>query len=111
MAITAKILGQSNPAATTLTSLYTVPADTYAVCSTITIANIGGTDTAFRIAIRAAGEAIANKQYLYYDLDIVANDTFAATMGIALSEGDIISVYAGNTNLAFQAFGQEIVQA
>ena len=39
MATTYKVLGQSNPAATTATTLYTVPAATSAIASTITICN------------------------------------------------------------------------
>jgi hypothetical protein len=39
MATTYKVLGQLNPAATTPTTLYTVPASTSTVVSTITICN------------------------------------------------------------------------
>jgi hypothetical protein len=108
MAIVAKILGQENPAATTLTTLYTVPASTSAVASTLTVCNMGGSQTSFRVAVRGGGAAIANKHYLYYDLTIPGNDAFASTIGLALSSGDVVSVYAANTNLAFSLFGQEI---
>jgi len=39
MPINYKVLGQSNPAATTATTLYTVPAGTQAVVSTIAVCN------------------------------------------------------------------------
>ncbi len=39
MATNYKVLGQSNPSATTATSLYTVPAATQAIVSTITVCN------------------------------------------------------------------------
>ncbi len=38
MAETRKVLGQSNPSATTNTTLYTVPSATQAVASTLTVA-------------------------------------------------------------------------
>lgn len=60
MATTYKVLGQSNPAATTATTLYTVPSATSAVCSTIVIAALGASTT-FRIAVRpAATTAVAS---------------------------------------------------
>ena len=52
MATAYKVLGQSNPAATTLTTLYTVPAVTSAVCSTLSICNVG-VSTTFRADRRA----------------------------------------------------------
>ena len=47
MATTYKVLGQSNPAATTLTTLYTVPAATQAVISSISVANLTATAATF----------------------------------------------------------------
>lgn len=108
MATAYKVLGQSNPAATTLTSLYTVPAATSAVVSSITIANLGASAGTFRIAVRPAGEAIANKHYLALDTTIAALDTITLTLGITLATTDVISVYASTATMAFQAFGSEI---
>jgi hypothetical protein len=61
MANVYKILGQSSPSATTPTDLYTVPAATSTVCSSISICNWGGTQTTFRVSISPAGAATANK--------------------------------------------------
>lgn len=108
MGETRKVLGQSAPNATTLTAVYTVPAATQAVVSSITVVNRGATDATFRVSVAVAGEADANKQYLYYDLPIRANDTFVATLGIALGAADVLSAYASNANLSFNAFGVEI---
>ena len=55
MATTYRVLGQSNPAATTATTLYTVPAATSAVISTINICNqasITGKDPALSRVIK-----------------------------------------------------------
>lgn len=107
MATTYKVLGQSNPAATTDTTLYTVPALTETVVSTITVANLGLSGT-FRIAVRPAGAAIANQHYVAYDVPLNANDTITFTLGLTLDTTDVITVRASNTSFAFQAFGSEI---
>jgi hypothetical protein len=105
---THKVLGQSNPSATTLTTLYTVPSSTQTVCSTLNICNIGSSATTYRIAVRVSGAAIANQQYLVYDSSIPANDSISLTLGISLATTDVVSVYAGNASLAFSLFGVEI---
>lgn len=107
MATTYKVLGQSNPAATTDTTLYTVPAATQTVVSTITVANLGTTGT-FRVAVRPAGASIANQHYVVYDATLNANDSITLTLGITLDATDVITVRASNTSFAFQAFGSEI---
>ena len=109
MALTLKVLGQVAPAATTATDLYTVPASTSMVVSTLSVCNRGATNSTFRVSIRVAGAADATKQYLYYDTVAPKNDTVAATLGITLAATDVVTVYAGNANLSFQIFGQEKV--
>ena len=108
MANTLKVLGQSNPSATTLTTLYTVPAATSTVCSSIVICNRSATATTFRVAVRPSGASIANEHYIYYDVTIAGNDTFIATIGISLSTTDVVSVYATLATLSFNLFGQEL---
>lgn len=107
MTTTYKVLGQSNPAATTDTTLYTVPASTSTVISTITVANIGTSGT-YRIAICPAGAAIANQHYIAYDGALNANDSITWTLGVTLAATDVIIVRASNTSFAFSAFGSEI---
>jgi glucose-6-phosphate dehydrogenase assembly protein OpcA len=103
-----KVLGQSNPSATTATTLYTVPSSTSSIVSTLSVANIGSTATTFRIAVRPAGDVLASKHYLAYDVSIPANDTTILTLGLSLATTDVMTVYAGNANLSFSLFGTEI---
>lgn len=103
-----KILGQVNPAATTATDLYTVPAATSAVVSTMVIANQAGTQATFRISIRVAGASANAKQYLAYDVAVPPNDSIILTLGVALGTGDVITVYGSSTSLSFTATGSEI---
>ena len=102
-----KVLGQSNPSATTLTTLYTVPSAKEAVVSTISVANLTSTAATFRLAVRPAGAAIANQHYIGYDITIGASDSTLITVGLTLATTDVISVYASTANLAFSAFGDE----
>jgi glucose-6-phosphate dehydrogenase assembly protein OpcA len=102
------VLGQSNPSATTATTLYTVPSATEAVVSTIVIANLTSTAATFRIAIRPNGATLANSQYIAYDITVGASDSTALTLGITMDAADIITVYASTANLTFTAFGSEI---
>ena len=103
-----KVLGQLNPSANTATDLYTVPAATSAVISSITVCNRSATATTFNIAVRPAGAAIANQHYLYYQVTLAGNDTFAATLGITLATTDVVTVLATLATLSFSMFGQEI---
>jgi len=108
MPTTYKVLGQSNPAATTATTLYTVPTATEAVVSTIVIANLTSSAATFRIAIRPNGATLANSQYIAYDITVGASDSTALTLGITMDAADIITVYGSTANLTFTAFGSEI---
>jgi hypothetical protein len=107
MAETPKVLGQLNPSAATLTTLYTVPALTNTVSSTITVCNRSATATTFRIAVSPAGAGISDEHYLYYDVSIPGNDTFATTIGISLEATDVIRVWATLATLSFNVFGIE----
>jgi len=108
MPTTYKVLGQVAPSATTLTTLYTVPASTQAVVSTISVCNQSSSATTFRIAIRVAGAAISGEDYIAYNSTISANDTTFITVGITLAATDVISVYSTAATVSFNAFGSEI---
>jgi glucose-6-phosphate dehydrogenase assembly protein OpcA len=108
MATTYKVLGQSNPAATTLTTLYTVPSATEAVVSSIVIANLAASAATFRIAIRPDGASIATSQYIAYDITVGASDSTVLTLGLTMNAADVLSVYASTTTVTFSAFGSEI---
>jgi glucose-6-phosphate dehydrogenase assembly protein OpcA len=108
MATAYKVLGTSNPAATTATTLYTVPAATSTIVSTINICNLAASNGTFRLAIRPAGATLANNHYLAYDTLIPSNDSVALTMGITLAATDVVTVYANSASISFLAFGTEI---
>lgn len=107
MATTIKVLGQAAPAATTNTDLYTVPAATSTVCSTLMVANRSGSASSFRVAVRPGGATLANEHYVYCDVAIPGGDAFAATLGVTLAATDVVTVYASSANLSFSMFGEE----
>jgi glucose-6-phosphate dehydrogenase assembly protein OpcA len=108
MATAYKVLGQSNPAATTATTLYTVPASTSAVVSTIVIANQAASSATFRLSVRPAGGAQTAAMYLAYDVTVGASDSTALTLGITMATTDVLTVYASSATVSFTAFGSEI---
>jgi hypothetical protein len=103
-----KVLAQSNPSATTATTLYTVPSATSSVISTITVCNQAASAGTYRIAVRPAGATLAAQHYVAYDIAIAANDTTALTLGLTLATTDIVTVYASSATMSFSAFGSEI---
>lgn len=108
MTETLKILMQMSPSATSLTDFYTVPSSTSTVISSIIICNQNTTDESFRISLASAGAADNIKQYIYYDMIVLAKDTFIVTCGITLATTDVMRVYSSNTNLSFTIFGSEV---
>ena len=108
MATTYKVLGQLNPSATTATTLYTVPASTSTVVSTITVCNQSASTDTYRIAIRPAGATLTAAHYIAFNGTIPAYDTISLTIGITLATTDVVTVYAGTSTLSFNLFGSEI---
>lgn len=109
MASSYKVLGQVAPAANTDTTLYTVPALTQAVISTINVCNQNNTAITFRIAVRPAGVTLAGLHYITYDTTVPAFDSLPVTIGITLATTDVITVRANTTGVSFSAFGSEVV--
>lgn len=106
MAETPKILGQLDPAADTLTDLYTVPAARAAI-ATVVVCNRSANATTFRISVAVAGAADDNKQYLYYNEPAEGNRSFHS-IPVTLAATDVIRVYADDATLTFAAVGEEI---
>ncbi len=108
MAEAIKVLGQSAPAATTNTNVYTVPAATEAVISTIVLANRAGTAGTFRIAVRPNGASISDEHYLAYDVPLAANDSTTLTLGITMDAADVLTVQCSSADMSVNVFGTEI---
>jgi hypothetical protein len=108
MATTYKVLAQA-VSTTSEATLYTVPASTSTVVSTIVIANQDSTAATFTIVVRPAADSTTTaKHYIAKTVTVGASDTTALTLGITLATGDLIRVLASTTTCSFAAFGSEI---
>jgi hypothetical protein len=109
MATTYKVLGQSAPTAATATSLYTVPAVTQTIISTVNVVNTAASAAdVIRIAVRPDGATLANQHYIVYGVSLSAGATFTYTGGITIDAADVITIYSTNGTSSFNAFGSEI---
>lgn len=102
------MLGQSAPANTSNANLYTVPAATSTVVSTLTITNVTTSSATVRVFVRIAGATAAASNALVYDVPVAGNSLMTLTLGITLAATDVITVQTGTANaITFQAFGSE----
>lgn len=109
MPLVYKVLGQSAPTGTTNADLYTVPASTSAIVSTLTISNTTSSTATARVFIRVAGATAATSNAIIYDANILPNSVATFTLGITLATTDVITVRTGTANaLTFQAFGSQV---
>ena len=102
-----KVLGQLEPASTS-GNLYTVPAATQAIVSTINVVNVGTTNSNISIAIRPDGATLADVHYIVRDIILNPKVTFTYTAGLTLDAADVITVISTNNDCAFSAFGSEV---
>lgn len=107
MAEVVKVLGQSKPAAATLTALYTVPALTTAVGSSLMVCEQSGVATTFRVSVAVAGAADAVAQYIVYDAPLQANESKAFTIGLTLGAADVVRVQSLSGSVSLSLFGAE----
>jgi glucose-6-phosphate dehydrogenase assembly protein OpcA len=103
-----RVLGQVAPSATTDTTLYTVPAATESIVSTIVVANRAASPASYRIAIRPDGAALATLHYIAFDITVGASDSTTLTLGLTLNAADVITVRGSTADLTFSAFGSEV---
>lgn len=109
MATTYKILGQSRPTGTAVTDVYTVPASTQAVVSTITATNVDGVASNIRIYAVGSGSTASQDNALVYNAELAATQVQAFSLGLTLSAGAKIAVQsATGSAVAYQVFGSEL---
>jgi hypothetical protein len=102
-----KVLGQSAPGATTLTTLYTVPSGKSTVASTLVVCNRSASTVSYRIAVRPAGASISNEHYIAYGTGLAAGGADFLSIGMTLTATDVVSVYGSTADLSFSLFGDE----
>jgi hypothetical protein len=110
MPTTYKSPAQLEPTAQTLSTLYTVPADTQAVVSNIHACNLGVTSASIRVAVRPDGASIADQHYLFYGLTVTAYDTIEFGNGITMDASDVMSVWSSTGSVSFNLSYAEVTE-
>lgn len=109
MATNYKVLGQAALTAETNTDVYTVPANTEAVISTIVVCNRGDTANFYRLAVRPNGATLSNEHYITFNTPVEGSDSTSLTIGITVDAGDVITAYGGvGSSITISIFGSEI---
>jgi len=108
MATNYKVLGQQAPALDTDTSLYTCPAATEAVISSLVVANRGVASGTYRIAVRPNGATISAEHYIAFNVTLAPSSFVSLTLGLTIDATDVITVRASTADFSFAAFGSEI---
>ena len=98
------ILGQSAPAATTNTTVYTVPASTLAVVN-ISVVNRGGSAATIRVAL-SAGSTPNDDEWIEYNTSVGATSVLERT-GIVLDTTKNVVVYASSADTSVSVYGLE----
>lgn len=98
---------QLRPAAATTSDLYTVPAATRTLISTIAVANDDTVSTTVRVTVAPLGAADATVHRVVPDSTIQANSVVGFTLGITLKATDKIRCRSASGNVNFHAFGVE----
>lgn len=102
----AQVQGTAN--VSTYATLYTTPAATQAVISSLVVCNQSGADIGFRIGLDTTAGTPDASEFLVYDSVIKANDTVALTLGVTLDASKFIRVSSSASVCSFTAFVSEI---
>ena len=107
MPTTYKILGQTTGSSNT-SSLYTSPAGTQTVVSSLVVANRGTQVSTYWIAAVPSGSTLASSSWLAFNVPISSSDSTALTLGITLGPGDTIQVSGPTPSGSISLFGSQI---
>jgi len=108
-----KILGQIQTTANVLTTIYTVPASTNTVVTTITICNQSANTVSVNVAANVSGSAVTTKNFIVSGYALGAAETLVLEPRVSLNVGSILSanITGANaaSNVSINAFGVEII--
>lgn len=108
-----KILGQIQTTANALTTIYTVPASTNTVVTTITICNQSANTVSINVAANVSGSAVTTKNFIVSGYSLGAAETLVLEPRVSLNVGSILSanITGANavSNVSINAFGVEII--
>lgn len=99
------ILAQLDCPANVETLLFQAAARSKALVQELAVCNRVAAPGSFRLSVSLNGAATNVKDYLYYNLPINGNDTFASELGLTLNSFDVIRVFTLTGNLTFTLIG------
>lgn len=99
------VLAQLVPAAAVETDILAVDSGSHARIDELVVCNRSAVLVSFRFSISVGGAATQTKDYIYFNLPLLANDTFSNEMGVTLNAMDVVRVYASTADLTFTLFG------
>jgi hypothetical protein len=108
MAQTHKLLGRARPSAITVTTIYTAPASTKAMLSSIFVCNTSSVVDYLRLYVVPSGGSAAVGNAIYSDLPIAGNDSLLVNGVPVLEAGDFLAGYSLNGTLTYTVSGMEI---
>jgi hypothetical protein len=92
----------------TYATLYTTPASTEAVISSVVITNQSSSSVTIRIGLDATAGTPGDSEWLVYDAAVAGNDTVALTLGITMDAEKYLRVSSSADTCNFSAFLSEI---
>ena len=92
----------------TFATLYTTPASTEAVISSLVICNQSSSAITVRIGLDATDGTPGADEFLVYDASVAGNDTVALTLGITMDASKYLRVSSSANTISFSAFLSEI---
>jgi hypothetical protein len=97
-------LGANDVQASTLTAVYTVPVDTFAVVS-LSLCNRANQATNIRVAV-ASSSTPTDAEWIEYDTELYGKGVLERT-GIVMDAGKVLVIYSTATGVSAVAFGIE----
>jgi len=92
----------------TYATLYTTPASTEAVISSVVITNQSSSAVTIRICLDTTAGTPGSDEWLVYDASVAGNDTVALTLGITMDASKYLRVSSSADTCNFSAFLSEI---
>jgi hypothetical protein len=99
---------QGTASTSTYSTLYTVPAASLAVISTISVANTLSTEATYRIAIVNSDITPTATDWLVYDSTVAGNDSTFISVGITLTANQRLKISSSANTVTFMCFISEI---
>ena len=99
---------QGTAAVGTFATLYTTPASTEAVISSLVICNQSTSAITVRVGLDTAEGTPGADEFLVYDASVAGNDTVALTLGITMDASKYLRVSSSANTISFSAFLSEI---